>query len=421
MATFPADCDILVVGGGTAGAIAALQASLAGAEVVLIEAGSQLGGTMTTGGVAFPGLFHAWGRQIIAGLGWELIEKTVAMDGGSMPDFSVPQPAEHWRHQIPLNGALYAMLAEEAILNAGVTPLYYTSPMRVCQYEKGWHLELAAKGEKLTLDCRQLVDCTGNATVVKLAGFKRRSSQKPQPGTLMFRLGGYDSQHLDSHLIQYQYKAALADGLLAEGDFSQIDGEFIHFLQNGGSNAQHIPDADNSSAIAQTETNIAGRRSLVRLLRFVRTLPGCENARVVSMAVETGVRETYRIVGEETVTIDHYRTGMRFDDAICYTYYPVDLHTSKGIFPEPLAEGVVPTIPLRALIPEDSQNLIVAGRCVSSDQLANSALRVQASCMAMGQAAGAAAAVAISENVSPSHVSYQALTKILRQHKAIVP
>ena len=84
--------DVLVVGGGTAGTIAAIQAGRAGASVLLVERGAQLGGTMTTGGVAFPGLFDAWGKQIIAGIGWELVKESVEMDDGDFPDFSkVPQ------------------------------------------------------------------------------------------------------------------------------------------------------------------------------------------------------------------------------------------------------------------------------------------------------------------------------------------
>jgi len=84
------EADVLVVGGGTAGTIAAIQAARAGARTVLVERSGQLGGTMTTGGVSFPGLFHAWGKQIIAGIGWELVSESVALDGGKLPDFATP-------------------------------------------------------------------------------------------------------------------------------------------------------------------------------------------------------------------------------------------------------------------------------------------------------------------------------------------
>jgi len=121
------ETDILVVGGGTAGTIAAIQAGRAGAETVLIESGSQLGGTTTTGGVAFPGIFHAWGKQIIGGIGWELVEECVRLNGDSLPDFSI-LPDHHWQHQVAVNAPLYTLLAEEKCLEAGVDIRYYETP-----------------------------------------------------------------------------------------------------------------------------------------------------------------------------------------------------------------------------------------------------------------------------------------------------
>src|SRR5690606_13053190 len=99
----------------------------------------------------------------------------------------------------------------------------------------------------------------------------------------------------------------------------------------------------------------------------------------------------YRIQGEYLVTVDDYTSGKTFPDGVCYAFYPIDLHDKEGVKPTPLQPGVVPSVPLRALIPKGSRHLLVAGRSISSDRLANSALRVQATCMAMGQAAGLAA------------------------------
>jgi hypothetical protein len=196
---------------------------------------------------------------------------------------------------------------------------------------------------------------------------------------------------------------------------------FVNFLASGGDNAQHVFDADSSTAATQTQANIAGRRSLLRLLRFVRTLPGCDQAQVQRMMQETAVRETYRIVGQTLITHDDYTSGRRFDDAVCYSFYPIDLHNRDGVVPKPLAPGTVATVPLGALVPQGSRHLLVAGRSVSSDRLANSALRVQASCMAMGQAAGAAAALAVRDGVTPAAVDLTELHNLLRQHDAIVP
>ena len=139
------------------------------------------------------------------------------------------------------------------------------------------------------------------------------------------------------------------------------------------------------------------------------------------MQPETAHRESYRILGETVITVDDYTSGRVFEDAVAYAFYPVDLHTRSGVQPKPLARGTVPTIPLRALVPKGSRNIMVAGRCVSSDRLANSGLRVQASCMAMGQAAGATAALAAQKDTTPLAVPLNEVRTMLRQHGAIVP
>ena len=143
----PQEADVAVVGGGTAGTIAAIQAARAGAKTVLIERGSQLGGTTTVGGVAFPGLFHAWGTQIISGIGWELVKRTVTMDGGKLPDFSRPA-SRHWQHQVLINPFLYAALAEEACLAAGVAIHYYEFPLALEKGPDGWLLESVGPGTR---------------------------------------------------------------------------------------------------------------------------------------------------------------------------------------------------------------------------------------------------------------------------------
>jgi len=143
--------------------------------------------------------------------------------------------------------------------------------------------------------------------------------------------------------------------------------------------------------------------------------------KIVDMQNETAVRETYRIDGLYQITRDDYVSGKVFDDAISYSYYPIDLHDANGVQPKHLDQGKVATVPLRALIPKGSRNFLVAGRCLSSDRLANSALRVQASCMGMGQAAAAAAVVANIQGKTPAAIAFEDVKKLLLEHGAIVP
>ncbi len=371
------DIDVLVVGGGTAGHVAAIQAGRAGARVLLVERGSQLGGTMTTGGVAFPGLFDAWGRQVIAGIGWEIVKESVELDGGTFPDFArVPQ--RHWHNQVYTNQFLYAVLAEEKCEQAGVEIAYYEFPRNVTKTDTGWQVDCVGFGTTRRVNCKQLIDCTGGAEVVGLAGLPRLREDETQPGSYLFMLG-------NAH----------------EPGRNQIHRLYVH-------------GADSTNSRTVTRANLTGRKTILAKARD-------EKKRIMHLQPETGFRESYRIDGETLITVNDYRAGRVFEDAVCYAFYPVDLHTREGVRPEPLPRGNVPTVPFRALIPKNSRDIMVAGRCVSSDRLANSGLRVQAPCMAMGQAAGVAATLAAKKGATPLEVPLEEIHDLLREHNAIIP
>jgi hypothetical protein len=413
--------DVLVIGGGSAGAIAAIQAGRLGAKTILVEAGSQLGGTTTTGGVDFPGLFHAWGKQVVAGIGWELVKKAVELNNDALPDFTVPTGRQHWRHQVQICGALYAALAEEACVQAGVQLRYYESPLTVDPVGDGWRVRLVGKGTMVDVTTKQIVDCTGSATVVGLAGFARMREKSRQPGTLIYRVGGYELASIDSGTqagIQAKITAAVKAGALKRTD---INGSIAGWLGKGGESGNHIVGADGTTSESHTETNLAGRQSLLRVLRFLHQEPALALLKIERLQPETGIRETSRIIGETQITHEDYTSGRVFADAVAHSFYPIDLHFEGGVRPKHLNEGVVPTVPISALIPKASKNLLVAGRCLSSDQLAKSALRVQASCVAMGQAAGVTAALAAQTGKTPPQVPVADIRRELAKHGAIVP
>ena len=416
----PAQCDVLVVGGGVAGVAAAAQSARAGARTVLVEQGFQVGGTMTSGGVNFPGLFHAWGRQVIDGVAYEIVTNCVALDGGRLPDFSKPTGKAHWNHQIRINIPLYVALAESTLVEAGVVVCYHTAPMSILPSERGWRLELSGMGRVCVLHAKQVVDCTGNASVASLAGFERMSAEERQPGSFVYTLDpGCDVDDLDGHLLEKEYRKALKDGRLEPNDTRW---GIMAFLRAKGGTANYVVGADNSSAELRTETNMRGRAAMLRMFRFVRSQKGLENAKIVGMSAEVGVRETYRIKGEYVISGDDYVSGRVHLDSLCYAFYPVDMHRKEdGVHPRHLVDPVVPTVPLRALVPRGSRNFMVAGRAVSSDRVANSGLRVEAACMAMGQVAGEAAAFAAKTGVSPLELPLSELKKRLEMSGAIVP
>ncbi len=177
-----------------------------GARTLLVEKNGMLGGTTTVAGVNFPGLFHAWGRQIIGGIGWELVCRAAELSGHALPDFTdFRRP--HWLLQVRVNTAIYAALADEAVLAAGVEILFHTMVADVVRPHAGapdspataadrWRLTLCCKEGLRTVTGRVLLDCTGDANVVGLAGYARKQNTELQPGTIRILLGGYDVEEL---------------------------------------------------------------------------------------------------------------------------------------------------------------------------------------------------------------------------------
>ena len=415
-------CDVLVVGGGSAGVPAAIQAARLNAKTVLLESGFQVGGNATSGGVAFPGLYHAQGRQVIAGIGWEWVAKTVDLGNGKFPDFSKPG-LRHWEYQIKVNGPLYAIVAEQLCLEAGVDVRYYESPVFVQKETTDrpdglrWKVITASQGELRRILCKQMVDCTGNGSLCALAGCERMKEADTQPGTFYCCIK-HSVQINDENraIIRALYDQALTSGELKPDDPAN------QVLEGRQIDSYYIYPADNSTGELRSQTNIKARQMALRTLKFIRTLPGGETAQLISTCPETGVRETWRVKGRLVISVEDYMTGKVWDDSVCFAYYPVDLHQFKtGVQPKQLEPNVVPTVPLRALLPAGVDNILTAGRCLSADRLANSGLRVQAVCQATGQAAGAAAALAVQMNISPDKVSIPELKDILRKNQALVP
>ena len=264
---------------------------------------------------------------------------------------------------------------------------------------------------------KKIVDATGSAEAARLAGFAIERSPRRQPGTLVFKMSGFEPSKIDLRRLRKAMKEASAKGELGARDVWNFGG----LVNEMGYNALYVPGADSATPASMSETNIEGRKVLMRVFRFLKKQKGFENARIESVKPETGVRETARIVGEKTLTAEEYRGGAVFADSLCYSYYPTDLHDMDGLETIQQKEGVAPTIPLSILTPKGAKNMLVAGRCASSDSLANSALRVQASCMAMGQAAGCVSALAARRGVANSAVDIAEIKKALRENGAIVP
>lgn len=416
------EIDVLVIGGGAAGVPAAIQAASMGARTMLVEKNGALGGTTTVAGVALPGLFHAWGHQVIAGIGWRMVTRAVQVAGDTLPDFS-DWRKPHYKLQVPVSAPLYAGVLDAEIVGAGVDLRLHTMLGALEATADGWAVTLCDKEGLYTVRTRRIVDCSGDADAVALAGGERLRNEERQPGTIMVRFGGYDLDQLDIDALDAAYERAVASGELRAEDLSMSEHPMARFLRGRGENAIHVTGIEGGTSLSRTAAEIEGRRTLARIYGFLRRQPGLERVTIESWAVECGIRETFTIDGLERITVQDYVTGRRWEDAVSHSFYPIDVHQpdGDGIDIRPLEYGTVPSIPRGAMIPRGSEHLMVAGRAIAGDQEANSAYRVQASCMAMGQAAGANAALSATLGVSMNSVPLGQLHDHLRAGGAILP
>jgi 2-polyprenyl-6-methoxyphenol hydroxylase-like FAD-dependent oxidoreductase len=412
--------EAVVIGGGTAGIPAAVQASRAGARTLLAERTGRLGGTITNAGIRAIQTFFAWGEPIIAGIGLEWATRTLKTVGRPAPSGDMRRPETGVTNTlVPL--PVFACIADEILIEAGVDLLLHTMLAGVAPAEDGWQVTLCGKEGLRTVSARTVIDASGDADAVRLAGGEVRQGDRLQPGTLVMETDGYDPAELDLDAIQSAFEQALDEGRCKRSDPGWWDGDIRNFLKWKGGNAAHVVGVDGHTSQQRTAAELEGRAVAMRLLRFCRTQPGLENFTIEWMASETGIRETVTIVGRSSVAAEDYLAGKRYDDAISYAFYPIDVHEPESVDLRPLDKGVVPSIPFSALLPEGLDGLIAAGRTVSSDRLANSALRVMAPCMAMGQAAGAAAALAAENGCTVGDVPIDALRGLLQEHRQILP
>ena len=406
------ESDVVVIGGGTAGVFAAISAAKNGAKTMLIEKNSTLGGTVTTGGVNFPGLFFAWGKQIIDGPCWEAIKRTVQLGGAKLPEIQY-QPERHWHEQILLDKFIYRSVLFQMCAENGVETITNTMISGVKEDADGVVLFITSKEGIHQINTKVVIDATGDANVVALAGYDTVKSHTQQPATPQNHISGYTFEAVDLEQLHHHFSKAHFPPQITEENIQQCLKHHKFDI--------HIPCNDAETSQGKTRLEYDAIELVLHLYTFCRSVRGLENLTVDYYAEETGVRETVRIVGETTLTAEDYIHGKHFDDSVCYAFYPIDLHVMDGIKQRFFEDNQVGEIPYGALIPQGATRILCAGRCISTDTDANSAVRVQAPCMAMGQAAGCAAAVSAKNNIAVKDVPFPALCRSLEEIGAIVP
>lgn len=406
------EADVVVVGGGTSGVFAAISAAKTGAKTILVEKNSILGGTMTVANVNFPGLFFAWGKQIINGPCWESVERTIKLGGAQMPEISF-KPRMPWDEQIRLNRFVYTNVLFEMCEEAGVEIICNSMISDVIIDNNYLKIIITDKNGLCLITAKTAIDTTGDATLTQLAGYPVEKSTKQQPATLQNHISGYDLNAMIEEEIREKFHTAnIPEYITANRVIKFLK---IHKID------MHIPCIDADTSQGKTRLEKMAFSQILNLYKFLRSINGLENLEIDFVAEETGVRETNRIIGENIIIAEDYINGVFYPDSVCYAFYPIDRHTMDRIENVFYKENIVSKIPYSALIPKNSKRILCAGRCIASDTYANSAVRVEATCMATGQAAGCAAAIAAKHNISVQSISYAELCNALKAINAVVP
>ena len=423
MKTIQEKVDVLVAGGGTAGHVAAIQAARLGVKISVIEAGTMLGGTMTAGGVYMPNHFFSKTGPVVQGIPWELYTKSKEIEGLPIPDYRKRRPVETPGYYSYINVPIYASLAEEEAIQAGVILHYHEFIAEVKADGNMWVITSFGRGIRRVTKAKEIIDCSGDSDVVRMLGLKTLRSKVSQPGTLQYKIEGIEYEQIWKEEVQTIYEEAMQDGILQKGDWAYANIEpFQYYLAHGGHNGTHIYDADTSDAAGQTRANIEGRARMLRMFKFVRnSIPGCERATLKMMAPYALARETYHTVGEYLITKEDFFKARNFEDKICNAFNYVDMHSQEvGCEVEFLeSEELLPKVPFRALIPKGSRRITVAGRNVSANRVAFAGIRAQCTCMAMGQAMGAAAALAVLRGVVSREVDSKDIVAVTVEHGAV--
>ena len=254
--------DVMVIGAGAAGLCAAVQAGRAGAKTILVEKNGICGGTITMSGVNYPGIFQAWGRQVIGGIGWELVQKTLEEAGWPLPDFREFDAEHHWRNQIRIDAVLFAALADRMLADAGVDVRFHTMLAALKEEDDDWRVTLCGKDGLYEVRAREIVDCTGDANAVHMAGYEYRQSNPCQPATYSVYAVGYDFEKLDVKAIRAAFEQAVARGEVKSEDVGWGEGFIGNFLYGKGGNCNHVCGINACDTAGRTRVEIAGRAAM---------------------------------------------------------------------------------------------------------------------------------------------------------------
>ena len=445
--------DTVVVGGGPAGICAAVAAARHGCKTLLIEQNGFCGGMATAGLVGpFMTCYNADGNtMIIRGIFEEIVDRMVKRGFAIHPKEVLGGTAfTSWikighDHVTPFESEGLKLILDEMLAESGVTVLYHTlflSPVIDNNILKG--IEVASKSGIETICAEIFIDCTGDGDVAARCGVPFEYGNEKlglvQPATMFFHISNVDSDKLEADITANLNNFYRKDGVnyrslhwrVSEarnnGDWS-LDRVSIGIFRKPEKdkwcvNTSRIMGVDSTDNKSLTSAETEGRRQADEIFKFLKKyVPGCENARLDATASYVGIRESRHFKGEYRLSVDDLLDAKVPDDSVFIAANSVDVHGRFG----PKSNEYVPIsgdyygVPYRSLVPFGVDGLLIAGRCLSADSAAAGAVRVMPPCMAMGQAAGTAAAVALKAKTSVRNIDIKTLQNELRKDGVYLP
>ncbi len=444
--------NVIVCGGGMSGVCAATAAARNGAKTLLVERDASLGGTMANNLVGPMMTFHSPTQQVVGGLAQEVVDRLMAL-GGSVGH--ILDTSDYCPTITPFEAETLKLVCQRMVLEAGARILYNTFISGVIKEGnaiKG--IQVSNKGGVTNLYADVVIDCSGDADVAYMAGapteMGRAEDGLVQPLTLMFKLThvnnaalrAYAAEHLpevvltEKQMTNYLNQAlnknyGFAEKLKKYLDAGKIITErrdilFFNTIYEDevSVNSTRVSNVNPVDPWQLSEAENTAREQVFGLYEFFRKeVPGFENCRLGAVGFRIGVRESRRIVGEYVLTAEDILNQRSFPDAIARSAYPIDIHAIKKDEDEFNSfgyHGEVYEIPYRCLVPLKVDQLLVAGRSISTTHEAQGSVRVSPTVMAFGQAAGSAAVLSLRQEVSPREVDTDELRRLLTSQGAIL-
>ena len=418
--------DVAVIGGGFAGVAAALAAARAGAEVLLVEKGNSLGGAAVNCLVNpfMPYWTMVDGKRVrlAAGIFREINERL-------MQRTELDEKIRFLEKELYFREEELKYILNDMVIEAGVRLLFHAHIFKAeAQDGRVTSVSVATRGGELRIEADYFIDATGDAQLAYLTGCPTTLGREPdhlcQPMTLCFRVGNVD---VEKFMASRPVWAKAHADILAAGElinprenvlvFYSPNPDVLHF------NTTRVIKKNPTDPFDLTEAEILARKQVYEIYGLLKKhAEGLENSFLMMTAPEIGVRESRMIVGDYVLTESDCKNCMKFEDAIAACNYDIDIHNPEGTgtYIYSFKPGEYYTIPYRCLIPKTVSNLLVAGRCISSDHSAQASYRIMPFVCCIGEAAGEAAALAVQNRCGVSEIDVAALQNRLREQGAFI-